>query len=297
MRDEGLLLSVEQQAVLELATADDLDGGMTAVARIVRNLCSAASVEWREERRPRVRVAVGTSRAGEPRRRLSLGPAGDIVVVGGDSAGLEELITAVRPIVRRRYADEALACAAVGLARRNEALDEYAALVAHELKAPLHAALASDDASTWVRQALDLVDTLLEAARDASEIGLASPATCLEQAVGDLAPAEVRITSDLPSTLPLPPTALRILLRNLVGNAVAAGATAVHVSATRSSGAWLLLVEDDGAGVGSGHGYRAGSGLGLRLCRRVARRYGGSLALAALPAGGTQVRLRLAEAA
>jgi signal transduction histidine kinase len=94
----------------------------------------------------------------------------------------------------------------------------------------------------------------------------------------------------------LPPTALRVLLRNLLGNAVAAGARMVRVSATRSSGSWLLVIEDDGAGVGSDGGYRAGSGLGLRLCRRIAARYGGSLVLAGLPAGGTQARLQLREA-
>jgi signal transduction histidine kinase len=297
MRPEARWPAVEQRALLEVATADDIDRGMTALAKTGRELCGAASVEWREDGRPRPRVIVGDGRPGGPRRRFSLGPAGAMVVVGGqDCERLEALIAAVRPVVRRRYAEERLARASVELARRNAALEEFAALVAHELKAPLHAAVAADDASTWVRQALDLVDTLLEAARDGSGMGIAAPTASLEEAVRDLGPVEIEIASDLPSRLPLPPTALRVLLRNLLGNAVAAGARTVRVSATRSSGSWLLVIEDNGAGVGSDRSYRAGSGLGLRLCRRIAARYGGSLVLAALPAGGTQARLRLREA-
>ena len=297
MGHEARWPAVEQRALLAVATADDLDRGMTALAEIARELCSARSVEWREDGDPRPRVIVGVGRPGGRRRRFSLGPAGAIVVVGGqDCERLEALIAAVRPVVRRRYAEEALARAAAELARRNEALEEFAALVAHELKAPLLAAVAADDASTWVRRALDLVDTLLEAARDGSGMGIASPAASLEEAVRDLGPVEIEIASELPSRLPLPPTALRVLLRNVLDNAVAAGARTVRVSATRSSGSWLLVIEDDGAGVGSDGGYRAGSGLGLQLCRRIAARYGGSLVVTALPAGGTQARLLLREA-
>jgi signal transduction histidine kinase len=297
MRHEARWPAVQQRVLLEVATADDIDRGMTALAEIGRELCGAASVEWREHGRPRPRVVVGDGRPGAPRRRFSLGPAGALVVVGGqDCERVEALIAAVRPVVRRRYAEDGLARAASELARRNEALEEFAALVAHELKAPLHAALAADDASTWVRRALDLVDSLLEAAREGSEIGIASPGASLDEAVRDLGPVEIEIASDLPPRLPLPPNALRVLLRNLLDNAVAAGARTVRVSATRSPGSWLLVIEDDGAGVGSDLGYRAGSGLGLRLCRRIAARYGGSLVLAALPAGGTQARLLLREA-
>jgi signal transduction histidine kinase len=298
VRHEARGSAVEQRALLEVATADDIDRGMTVLAEIGRELCGAASVEWHEDGRSGPRVVVGDGRADVPRRRFSLGPAGAMVVVGGqDCERVEALFAAVRPVVRRRYAEEGLARASCELARRNEALEEFAALVAHELKAPLQAALAADDASTWVRQALDLVDHLLEAARDGAGVGIASPGASLEEAVRDLGPVEIEIASQLPLRLPLPPAALRVLLRNLLGNAVAAGARTVRVSATRSSAAWLLVIEDNGAGVGSGLGYRAGSGLGLLLCRRIAARYGGSLVLAALPAGGTQARLLLREAA
>jgi signal transduction histidine kinase len=85
------------------------------------------------------------------------------------------------------------------LARRNEALEDFAALVAHELKTPLQAALFVDDPSTLVEEALDLVDELLEAAQGSMlETPFASVAECLEQLT-----TRVEVTSELSTTLPL----------------------------------------------------------------------------------------------
>jgi len=50
------------------------------------------------------------------------------------------------------------------LARRNSALEDFASLVAHELKTPLQLALLSEDPSGDVERALDLVDAILEVA-------------------------------------------------------------------------------------------------------------------------------------
>ena len=274
--------------------ADDVDSAITAVAEIVRDICGAARVEWREDDQPLPRVVVGDSRPGDSYQRLSLGPAGSLLVVDGRrDSGAESVLAAVAPLIRRRYTDERLAKVTLELARQNEALEDFAALVAHELKAPLQAALAGDDQGHCVRQALDLVDALLEAARDVSAVEFASPDVCLREAIRDLAPADVEITADLPPSLPLPATPLRLILRNLLRNAAAAGAEAVHVSASRSADRWLLVVEDNGAGFGSENHYRVGSGLGLDLCRRIVRRHGGSLDVAPAPAGGTQARLLL----
>ena len=200
-------------------------------------------------------------------------------------------------LIRRRRAEERLAQAIMRLARRNEALEEYAALVAHELKTPLHAALVADEASSCVGQALELVDSLLEAARDSHEGGRACAATCLEQAVEDLGAIELEVTAELTAALPLPPASLRVILRNLLRNAVAARARRVNVAAVCSGDSWRLLVDDDGVGLAAVGGYAAGSGLGLRLCRGIAGRYGGAIELAPRPAGGTRATLQLAVAA
>jgi len=183
------------------------------------------------------------------------------------------------------------------LARRNEALEDFAALVAHELKTPLQAALVADHPSHHVQDALDLVDALLAAARnERAEPAFSSVAACLDQLVEDLR-AEVEITTDTEATMPLPPEPLRVILRNLLSNAVAAGARHVHVAAVPSLRSWRLLVDDDGVGLEEAAGYAAGSGLGLSLCRRIAARFGGVLELGAGPSGGTRATLEFAKAA
>jgi signal transduction histidine kinase len=197
---------------------------------------------------------------------------------------------------RRRLFEERLTEQAALLARRNEALEDFAALVARELKTPLQAALVADDPSSSVTDALDLVDALLEAAQN--EPGgrtFASVAESLERAAAALR-AEVEVTADLATMLPLPPEPLRVILRNLLANAVAARARHVHVMAVRSSRSWRLLVDDDGVGLAETARYVAGSGLGLSLCRRIADRFGGELELAPSPAGGMLATLEFAEA-
>jgi signal transduction histidine kinase len=199
------------------------------------------------------------------------------------------------PNPRWGTAEDGLTRAVMQLARRNEALEDFAALVAHELKRPLEAALVADDPSGPVEEALELVEALLEAARsEPAEWRFVSAAECLHLAAEDLH-AELAITADLGTTLPLPPGPLRVILRNLLSNAVAAGAHNVHVTAERSSCSYRLLVDDDGAGVDVGD-YAAGSGLGLSLCRRIASRFGGRLQVAPNPWGGARATLEFPEA-
>ena len=221
-----------------------------------------------------------------------------MIVLYGAAAGpdIASALATAAPIVRRRAAEERLARTAIDLARRNEALEDFAALVAHDLKTPLHAALLADDPSRHVEDALDLVDALLEAARnEPAERVFVSAAAPVERAVEDVG-AEVEVTTDLQATVPLPPETLRVLLRNLLSNAVAAGAHHVHVAAVHAPGAWQLLVDDDGVGLGETDRYASGSGLGLSLSRRIAGRFGGLLELAANPSGGTRAILEFPEA-
>ena len=181
------------------------------------------------------------------------------------------------------------------LARRNEALEDFAALVAHELKTPLQAALVADDPLASVEDALDLVDALLEAARhEPAGPTFSSVAACLDQVVEDLR-AEVEITTASETRMPLPTEAFRVILRNLLSNAVAAGAQHVHVAAVPSLHSWRLLVDDDGVGPAERDGSAAGSGLGLLLCRRIAARFGGVLELDARPSGGMRATLEFAK--
>jgi signal transduction histidine kinase len=290
--------SIEHDLVLALATADDLASGLDAVVGRIRRDSGATRVEWwaEDEDGALEPVAVdGIARGGS--QSLPLGPAGVFVLHGGHLEWqVESALISLAPIIRRRAAEERLARTTIQLAQRNEALEDFAALVAHELKTPLLTALVADDPSRSVEDAILLVDALLEASRSrSSEERDASVAECLEQAVEDLG-VEVEITVDVATTLPLAPAALRVILRNLISNAVAAGAGHVEVTAVRSSFSWRLLVDDDGVGLAAVDRYNAGSGLGLSLCRRIAARFGGELELAPRPSGGTRATLTFTEA-
>jgi signal transduction histidine kinase len=251
---------------------------------------------WAPDEEGDLRLRAWGGAGGGERHRFSLGPAGDVVVVGDcRDRWLASALATVMPVLRRRCVEERLAGAAMELARRNEALEEFAALVAHELKTPLQEALVADDASSALERALDLVDSLIEATRDSRGRTSASAATCLDEVLQDLGAVEVEVTAAVTASIPLPAVPLRVILRNLLRNAVAAGAQHVDVAAVGSPGPWRLVVDDDGVGLAA-VGYRAGSGLGLSLCRRIAGRYGGELALAPRPAGGTRATLRPAGA-
>ena len=113
--------------------------------------------------------------------------------------------------------------------------------MAHELKTPLQLARRQHDPSVGVERALELVDVLLEAAQaESATQGCVSAADCLEEALHDLGPIGAEVTTDLSQEVPLPLVALRVLLRNLVANAVAAGARHIHVATAASAGSWRL---------------------------------------------------------
>ena len=297
--DDHERAALEHDVVLALATADDLASAMGQVVESVYRSSGAKRVEWwatGDDGAPRLGAAIGIARG--RRHDLPLGRAGAFVLHGG-RIGPEltsAMMTAV-PIIRRRAAEERLARTAVDLARRNQALEDYAALVAHELKTPLHAALLADDPSRHLEDALERVEALLAAAQsESSERAFISVAESLDQAVEDVG-ADIDVTTDLQATLPFPAQTLRVILRNLLSNAVAAGAHHVHVAAVPSSSSWRLLVDDDGVGLADVDRYASGSGLGLSLSRSITGRFGGVLELAPHPAGGTRAILEFPKAA
>jgi signal transduction histidine kinase len=290
--------SIEHDLVFALATADDLASGLDAVVGRIRRDSGATRAEWwaRDEDGGLELVAVdGIALGGS--HSLPLGQAGVFVLHGGRlDPQVESALTSLAPIIRRRAAEERLARTTIQLAQRNEALEDFAALVAHELKTPLQAALVADDPSRSVEDALYLVDALLEAAqRGPKERTFSSVAKCVDEVVEDLS-ADLEISADSAATMPLPAGPLRVILRNLLSNAIAANARHVQVATLRSSRSWQLFFDDDGVGLAAVDGYNAGSGLGLSLCRRIAARFGGALELAVRPAGGTRATLTFTEA-
>jgi signal transduction histidine kinase len=215
------------------------------------------------------------------------------------TAVLDHQHAGVAPLsVARNDLVERLTDATSVLARRNAALEDFAALVAHELKTPLQTALLTDDPAREIGKALELVDSILDTARtEAARPALAAPAAVLDEVLSDLDPKGLHVVAELPESFPLPAGALRVILRNLVRNAAAAGAHTIHVSAAQCSGRWTLAVDDDGVGLDDADSYSSGSGIGLGLSRRLADRFGAVLELAPRAAGGTSARLELGMAA
>ena len=200
--------------------------------------------------------------------------------------------------------------------------------ISHELRSPLTRArlnaelVDESDARTALLHDLsemrDLITDLLESERlAAGHAALQTEPTDLNALVGELVSAQfgergvrLALATDLPA-LPLDPTRTKLLLRNLLDNALRHGAGAAVppvVSTSRQDSTMLLSVRDHGPGVseaqlqqlGSAF-YRAdaararstgGVGLGLYLCRLVAEAHRGTLTIRnAHPGLAVDVRL------
>ena len=285
---------MEHRTLRELATAEDVWSGMERVVAMIRADAGAARVEWwapGDDGELELVVARGEGHGST--ELVPLGSAGLFVVLGGHpNPRRVSILAPLGSIWRRRRAEEKLEQTAMQLARRNEALEDYAALVAHELKTPLQAALLAPEPAAFLDEALDLVEALLEAAQnEGGTSSLAPVGPCVAAAARDLHTPGVEITTTVDVSLPLPVASLHVILRNLLANAVAAGAHHIQVGGAQSAGSWTLQIDDDGVGLADTDGYVAGSGLGFSLCRRIAARFGGELELAPRPSGGTRATL------
>ena len=139
----------------------------------------------------------------------------------------------------RTSTEEQLADHVVRLARKTEALDDFAGLVAHDVRSSLLGALRDEDPREGLMRALELVDSILDAVRtDPAATGVARLADCVQQAIADLGARGVEIVSSVTGEFPMPPDALRLILRNLLANAVAADARRIHVSALAREDQW-----------------------------------------------------------
>jgi signal transduction histidine kinase len=197
----------------------------------------------------------------------------------------------------RLTTEEQLAEHVARLARKTEALDDFAALVAHDVRSSLLAALRDENPRERLTRAVELVDSILEAARaDQGGTGVARLADCAQQAIADLGERRIEIVANVTGEFPIPPDALRLVLRNLLANAIAAGAQRVHISARACGDRRILVVDDDGVGLDSPSHYATGAQLGFRLCRRLVERCGCVLELRPRAVCGTRAVISAAGA-
>jgi len=215
----------------------------------------------------------------------------------------------------------------------------FAGNVAHELRTPLTSmqtnlevlaanpdlppaerAAIVEDVVAQQRRLLDALEALRLLARgelaraDLFELTdlaeLVDAAVAQAQARFPAATIELAVPIDPPPTR-VWPEGMRVLIDNLIRNAVTHGAPAdgspprVVVSLGRAGDDWLLAVEDAGPGIppdersrvlerfARGTGARAvGSGLGLALVAQQAEVHGGAVAIQDTPTGGARIVVR-----
>jgi two-component system sensor histidine kinase/response regulator len=179
--------------------------------------------------------------------------------------------------------ERAVAARTEQLARTNRELEEFAGIVAHDLRSPLltisgycqllqeeysgQFGATADDYLNQVIGGVDrmtrLVEDLLEysrAGRFQQSIELVDMGAVLVQAManleGSIKEQQTRIDVESMPTVIGDQTQLVQLLQNLLGNAVKfrrSEAPRVRVSASRDGGCWRFAVEDNGIGIASEH--------------------------------------------
>ena len=239
-----------------------------------------------------------------------------VQVVASDDDGQPVLDGLLEELAERRDADAGPRLEGSRLERANEELRRFASMTAHELREPLRTieqstrmliedlggALHGDAEGSanqviqGVRRLESMIEGLLTLARLGGTESETRPCDCntvVEDVLGGLRArieetgARVRVGA-LP-TVRADPTQLRLLFRNLIGNALKFHGPAtpeVRVAARQQDDQWVFSVEDHGPGVRPEQheriferftrgGAGPGAGLGLAICEEGAERLGG----------------------
>jgi PAS domain S-box-containing protein len=196
------------------------------------------------------------------------------------------------------------------LRRQNERLDEFVSVVSHDLRSPLHTLSSSlelietDDTAALERcrrtvdRMDDLIDDLLELARQGETIAEPSPVALGEtavdcwQTVGDAA-ADLSVDADV--IVVADESRLMELLENLYSNAVEHGESRTVRVGTLDGG---FYVADDGCGIPPAEreavfesGYTTasdGTGFGLSIVEEIAEAHGWTVSVAESEGGGAR---------
>jgi two-component system phosphate regulon sensor histidine kinase PhoR len=210
----------------------------------------------------------------------------------------------------------------------------FTAAVSHELRTPLARLLVlletaalpgsnvgelMEQARQEVEQARELIDDVLflgelETGREVVALGSTRAQPIVEEVVAgfadraDNAQVTIAVRADDKVRLPLRPRMLRVVLENLLANAIryAGAGTACTVELSESNEGALLAVSDDGKGVSARdlprlfeRFYRGdqartsrGTGLGLAIVKHVVTAAGGEIEATSEPGQGLAIRAR-----
>jgi signal transduction histidine kinase len=214
----------------------------------------------------------------------------------------------------------------------------FTAAVSHELRTPLARLLALLDSAVLpgadvgellerareeVAQARELIDDVLflgelETGREVVFLGRTRARPVVDEVIASLSEradhAQVALQVDVDDgvALPLRPRMLRVVLENLVANAIryAGPGTTCSVVISRSDGDASLVVSDDGKGVPAAdlprlfeRFYRGdqartsrGTGLGLAIVKHVVTAAGGDVDATSEPGRGLEIRAQFPAA-
>jgi signal transduction histidine kinase len=207
----------------------------------------------------------------------------------------------------------------------------FTAAVSHELRTPLARLLVLlesaslpgakvdelvDQARAEVEQARDLIDDVLflgelETGREVVSLGRTRALPVVQEVVASLSDraehAEVRLVVEAEDVeLPLRPRMLRVIVENLVANAIRYAGPGATATITLSEGS--LVISDDGAGVRQEdlprlfeRFYRAdaarssrGTGLGLAIVKHIVTSAGGTVEARSVQGHGLEIVCRFA---
>ena len=182
-------------------------------------------------------------------------------------------------LAERRKAEQRLAAKAEELARSNAELEQYAHVVAHDLKSPLVAVggyvqllqrqfadRLDDRARMYIAYAVEgvnrmeaLIEDLLTYARVGAEIAPLEPMDCdavLDRVLNQLRPemegAGVEVNRERLPTVNGHPRLLGQVFQNLIGNALkfrGADPLRIEVKAEARGEEWVFSVRDNGVGI------------------------------------------------
>jgi PAS domain S-box-containing protein len=200
-------------------------------------------------------------------------------IVRDDDGTPVHFIAQVQDISDRRRAEQERDHTLRELEQSNEALAQFAAAAAHDLKSPLVVSssildvLAERHAQSLPAEAQDLVargqkqlqrltarvDGLLRLATFAGRDLCPQPVELgpvIERAWDDAVPERAdppatSLTSDVAETVHVDPDALDVLLHNLFRNASVHGATCVRVTGQQDGDVTTITIDDDGPGIPS----------------------------------------------
>ncbi|WP_425954325.1 sensor histidine kinase [Xylanimonas sp. McL0601] len=276
---------------------------------------------------------------GDLRREVPRVGIGEVVALADDvehmraelAQQLDELRTSHEETA---VAHEQLRAQAAELERSNRDLEQFAYVASHDLQEPLrkvasftqllgkrYSGQLDERADQYIEFAVDGAKRMQRLIQDLllfSRVGRAEVrdvevdldgvlADVLTELADRVAAAEATVTHDRLPVVMGDPTLLRLVLTNVVGNALKFRRpdvpARVHVAARDTGGAWELAVTDNGIGIDPKYADRVfvifqrlhpkevyqGTGIGLALVQRVVEYHGGRVWVAAAPGGGTTV--------